>query len=186
MSTVRLVRCVTLAACVLLAHAQSKDVILNVTAVDAKGHPVTDLTSADFQIFDQGKVQHIASFQASAAIARETPSTTLIFFDLLNVIPGQREYESSTIIHALEPLETGDSVYLYLLTNHGDLYPVHALPTPKGTMSQPGTGTPWTQQIHPLLDRAIRDVYGLRPMTDKDEGIRTSTTLQILGELGSN
>jgi hypothetical protein len=117
MSTARLVRCVTLTACVLLAHAQPKDVILNVTAVDAKGHPVTDLTSADFQIFDQGKVQHFASFQASAA----QPPTTLIFLDLLNSIPGHREYESTLIVHALEPLETGDSVYLYLLTNHASI-----------------------------------------------------------------
>lgn len=180
------VRCLTLAACVLLARAQAPDtraVTLNVTALDAKGHPVTDLTSADFQIFDQGKLQHIASFQASAAEAREKPSTTLIFFDLLNAIPGQREYESSIIIHALEPLERGDSVYLYLLTNHGDLYPIHALPTAEGTAPVPGAATPWTGQIHPLLDRAIRDVYGLRPMTDKDQGIRTATTFQTLGEL---
>jgi hypothetical protein len=97
--------------------------------------------------------------------------------DLLNSIPNQREY-TSLIIRVLEPLETGDSVYLYLLTNHGDLYPVHALRTPPA-------GHPWTMQIHPLLDRAIQDVYGIRPMDAKNSGIRTAATFQALGELGA-
>lgn len=206
-----LARCVFLAVFALLAHAQSpaaasdastntppntKDVILNVTALDAKGHPVTDLTSADFQIFDDGKLQHIASFKASAAQsdAETPPATTLILFDLLNSIPAHRGYLSNQIIRALETVETGDSVYFYLLTNHGDLYPVHALPTPQGKTpasrasdaeeDRKPASTPWTRQIHPLLDEAIQKVYGLRPMDDKDRGIRSAVTFRTLSELG--
>jgi len=202
---------VTLAACALLAHAQSpaaasdastntppntKDVILNVTALDAKGHPVTDLTTADFQIFDDGKPQNIASFKASGLqSAAETPTpTTLILFDLLNSIPAHRGYISTQIIRALETVQTGESVYLYLLTNHGDLYPIHALPTPQGRTpvsrasdaedDRAPASTPWTRQIHPLLDEAIQKVYGLRPIDDQDRGIRSAVTFRTLGELG--
>jgi len=189
--SLNLAHCVTLAACVILARAQLRDaalhangVILNVTALDSRGHPVADLTSAEFQIFDEGRVRPIASFRASAA-----PPTTVIFFDLLNSIPDHREYISNLIIRALEPLETGDSVGLYLLANYGEIYPVHALPTPlPGARSAEENGqpaqAPWTRKIHPLLDWAIQNVYGRRPMDDRDVGIRTGTTFLKLGELG--
>src|SRR6478672_11972448 len=59
------IRCLALVGCVLVARAQSKNErYLNVVASDSKGAPITDLTSADFQIFDDGKVQQITSFQA--------------------------------------------------------------------------------------------------------------------------
>jgi len=177
--------CVTLAACTLLARAQipplTKDVILKVAALDAKGHPVTDLTSADFRIFDDGKLQQIASFKPiDAQPAAGAPPATLILFDLLNSIPGQREYTSNLIIHALEPLATGDSVYLYLLANNGDVYPVHPLDADGNP-----AGAPWTRRIHPLLDGAIQHVYGVRPMDDRDAGIRAAVTFRTLGELGA-
>ncbi len=190
--------CVMLAACALLAHAQPPDasnkrpprVTLNVAALDAKDHPVTDLTSGDFQIFDDGKLQHITSFKARAAqpAAANPPPTMVILFDLLNSVPGHREYMSNLIIRALEPMETGDSVYLYLLTNHGDLYPVHALPSPPRARDTEESGkpasVPWTRHIHPLLDGAIQSVFGLRPVDDKDRGVRSVTTFRTLGDLG--
>ena len=92
---VNLTGAITLFTVALLGHAQlayaassadntnlpsTKDVTLNVTALDAKGHPVTDLTCADFQISDAGKPQHIAPCNVTA----EQPPTTLIFWDLLN------------------------------------------------------------------------------------------------------
>ena len=162
----------------------ASDNILNVTALDATRHPVTDLASADLRVFDAGKPQRIASFKASTA-----PPTTLILFDLLNLVPRQRVYASSIIIRALEPLETQGSVYLYLLTNAGELYPVHGLPpAPAVRLASEESGKPsdasWTRQIHPLLDRAIQNVYGLMPEEDKDTGIRTAMTFQTLGQLG--
>jgi len=175
----------------------AKDVILNVTALDAQGYPVSDLTSADFQIFDDGKPQQISSFKASAVQATVktlAPTTTLILFDLLNSIPGRREDTSTLIIRALEPLETGDSVYLYLLTNRGDFYPVRALGMLTQTMrpSQPGgveengklTDASWTRQIHPLLDQAIQNVNGLRLKDYTDQGVVAATTFLALNELG--
>jgi VWFA-related protein len=176
-------RYVALAVCALLARAQSQPphVILNVTALDAKSHPVTDLTDADIQIFDEGKLLRIASFKLTAAAP-----TTLVLFDLLNAVPLHREYTASLIVKALEPLETGDSVYLYLLTNHAEVYPVHALPPQAGNAQDDGRPavTPWTRQVHPLLDQAIQNVYGLRHMDDKDRGIRSEATFYALGKLG--
>jgi VWFA-related protein len=175
----------------------AKDAILNITALDVQGHPVRDLTSTDLQIFDDGKPQQISCFKASAAQAttkNPAPTTTLILFDLLNSIPGRREDTSTLIIRALEPLETGDSVYLYLLTNRGDIYPVHALGVPPQTMSpsEPGgfeengkpTDAPWTQQIHPLLDQAIQNVNRLRLKDYTDQGVVAAATFLALNELG--
>ncbi len=109
------------------------------------------------------------------------PPTTLIFWDLLNSIRGHREYTSSLIVRALQPLPLGDSVYLYLLTNHGELYPVHALQAPRPPESG---GAPWTSQVRPALDQAIQKVYGLRPVDEQNEGIRAGETFHMLGELG--
>ena len=183
-----------LAACTLGAQAQfpdapsakispTKGVILNITALDGHGDPVTDLARDDFQIFDDGKRQTIASFQAGAAkpVAETPPPSTLILFDLLNSNAINRDYTSTFIVHALEPLETADNVYLYLLTNRGEVFPVHPFPL-TGTTVGGGTRatTPWTRQVHPLLDQAIQKVYGFRPADDRYPGYRSATTFQAL------
>jgi VWFA-related protein len=164
----------------------AKTVIVNVTALDASGQPLIDLTAADFQIFDQGQPQRIASLKpivAHPASGFSRP-TTVILFDLLNSVPHIREYINTLLIHALEPLETGDSIYLYLLTNHGDLYPVRDLAGAADFGKNGGpAGTPWTRQIHPLMDRAIKKVYGFMPVDDRDIGIRAAATFRALAEL---
>ena len=95
------------------------------TALDADNRPVTDLSSGDFQIFEDEKIQPITSFKMTSG--RGTPRAAppiVILFDLLNTIPRQREYIASRIIKVLEPLEQDEGIYLYLLTNEGTLYPV--------------------------------------------------------------
>ncbi|MFZ0963832.1 MAG: VWA domain-containing protein [Terriglobia bacterium] len=196
---------VTLAACALWAHAQSPGAppasnttvsqasgrVLNVAAIDEKGQPVTDLTSADFKVFDDGKVQPIVNFNSIPVqpTGNTQPPTTLVLFDLLNSLPSQRDYFSTLIIRALEPQARGDLVYLYLLTNHGDLYPVRALSMPQPTAVPPQGARgpaepPWTRQVLPLLDQAIQKVYGIKPMEYWDQGERTAVTFRALGELG--
>ncbi len=175
----------------------ANDVTVTVTALDNSGRPVTDLTGADFQVFDNDKLQSISSVRSSPtqlAAGTATPGTTLILFDLLNAIPLHREYLSTLIVQALEPVGTSESVYLYLLTNHGDLYPVHALPPPEGVKVLPTaaggkrvaepSGAPWTPQVRPLLDQAIQNVYGFRMIDDKDFAVRSGKTFLALGELG--
>jgi VWFA-related protein len=177
--------------------AIARDVAVTVTALDDSGRPVTDLTSADFQLFDNDKLQTISSVRSSPAqLAAGTaaPGTTLILFDQLNAIPLRREYLSTLIAQALEPVGTGESVYLYLLTNHGDLYPVHGLPAQEGAKVLPTAGgamrvaepsaVPWTPQVRPLLDQAIENVYGFRLVDDKDFAVRSGKTFLALGEVG--
>lgn len=167
--------------------------VLNVTALDEKGRPVTDLTSADFQIFDDAKPQKITDFFPPLPPAPGmAASTTLILFDLLNSVFTERENTATLIVQALQPVEMGNSVFLYLLTNHGDLVPVHVLAMPKQT-TVPGHGangqqpsdSPWTQQVRQLLDQEIEKVNALRIQDYKDQGIRVAATFLALDELGN-
>jgi VWFA-related protein len=197
----RVVLVLALVACSPPAQGQSPDgastnafqkaVVLNITAVDGRGDAVTDLTSADFQIIDDGNPQVISSFQAGtppSAAQNPTPAT-VILFDLLNSNARNREYDCTFIVRALEPLETADTVYLYLLTNGGEFYPVHAFP-PRQDIAflarNKGTGagaSAWTRQIRPLLDDAIQKVYGFRTVDYRDPGYRAATTFVALSKL---
>ena len=159
-----------------LPTAPANRVTLNVTALDSAGRPVTDLTCAEIRLFDEGKPQPLSECKGNNGEA----STTLILWDLMNSIPGHREYTSQQLIRALEPLAAGDSVGLYLLTHHSELFTVHPLPT--GVPAKPA-GAPWTLRIHPLLDQAIQRINGLRPVDAKDAGYRAGITYQVLGEL---
>jgi VWFA-related protein len=168
--------------------------VLNVTALDEQGRPVTDLTSADFQVFDGGKPEKIADFFPPLPPAPgKAASTTLILFDLLNSTFRERENTVTLIVQALQPLETGNSIFLYLLTNHGDLVPVHSLGVPQhATVSRPGSGdqkppdSPWTQQVRPLLDQAIEKVNAVRIQDYKDQGVRVAATFLALHDLGTS
>jgi VWFA-related protein len=152
-------------------HAQppqpeSQLVTLNVIAVDAHGDPVTDLTADDFQITDAGKLQKIAFFrhrdeklvlpaspspnQFSNRTGANPPHPTVILFDLLNERPEAWGDSWNELVHFLQPQETAEDLYLYLITADGRLYPVHGF-------SGGGTGPSWTRQIKPLMDAAMRE-----------------------------
>jgi VWFA-related protein len=176
----------------------TRNVGLNVIALDSQGNPVDDLTAADFQVSDQGKPQRIVSFlssadpkQLSAASkpgGRGGSSGTLvrplvILFDLLNANLSNRGFGKDEIERALEHMEASDFVYLYLLTNSGDLYPVH--PVPSRTAETAPDTTPWTAQIRPMLEDAVNKVYGLRPVDESQVGIRIESTYKALDLIAS-
>lgn len=165
----------------------TNNVIVNFTAQDAVGHPVTDLTISDLQVFDDDKVEPITSFQASSSqlTAGNPTSTTLILFDLLNTHPVQREYIASQITKVLEPLETDYGIYLYLLTNKGDLYLVRPNGVPKPGTSEKPEEPPWTKQIRPLLTHAIDVVHGVRSPDYWDPVIMAESTVTKLNELSN-
>ena len=164
---------------------------LTFVALDRKGAAAMDLTSADFQIFDEGKLQQITSFRAENG----RTSVILIVFDLLNATPSLRSFTSAAIVHALEPLEESDSLYFYILTNQGSLYPIHALPAVRPTLLRhrntenkkrvAPTSSPWTKKIHPLLDQALEQVVRLRPSDFRDAGMEASTTFRALATVGA-
>ena len=163
-------------------------VFLNVVAVDSHGDPVTELSDTDFQVQDSGKPQKIIFFrhtdtrrQQPAPLAAHEFSNraggdpahaTVILFDLLNEHMDARGPAWNDLIHVLQPLETSNSVYLYLLTVTGQLYAVHPLPDPESPVP-PADAAPWTRQIKTELDQAMKAVFSVRPVEiDIDTQVR--------------
>jgi VWFA-related protein len=167
-------------------NAQSDDprppsaplVKLNVVAVDARGQSVADLTREEFQVFDAGKPRHIVSFRRNdVKPLRSTPpglnessnrsgtplsQATVILFDLLNARFDDRAYAANQLVSALRHVEASNSLFLYILTVNGTLYPVHPLPDPETTAR--ATAKPWTDDIKPLFDEASHKLFRLRPL----------------------
>ncbi|HUI82257.1 MAG TPA: VWA domain-containing protein [Bryobacteraceae bacterium] len=176
------------------SEAEPRMMDLNVVAVDSHGQPVGDMTRDEFRVSDAGKPQTIAFFrhrdtkdgrapalgpnEFSNRSATNIPRATLILFDLLNEDFGTQGFAANNLIHSLESLESADYLYLYLLTLDGHLYPVHGLPAQPGEAGPPGAA-PWTRQIKPLLDGALRTVLQAR-RTDIDVAIRVPMTFKAL------
>jgi hypothetical protein len=195
-----------LAAAAISTHAQSpsrpfdigtqptNNRVLNVTVLDANDRPVTGLAAADFRVFDDGKPQTIVAFAPTLPPDKSrSPSSTLIIFDLLNSVFGQRENTTTLITHALQPLEAADTVFVYLVTNRGELFPVHAFSasqprvvTSQDASNQNSTAPPWTRQIQPILDQAIEKVNALGIKEYQDAGVRASATFFALNEIGNS
>ena len=172
---------------------EPKLVYLNVVAVDPHGNPVTDLTTDDFQINDDGKSQKIAFFrhrdeklapavslkpnEFSNRTGANPANATVILFDLLNERPETWGDSWNELVHFLQPLETARDLYLYLLTTDARLYPVHGFV--EGGTGPPG-GAPWTRQIKPLMDAAMREAARAPGLAVYD---RAQFTHEALGRL---
>jgi VWFA-related protein len=171
---------------------------LNVVALDSHGQPVTDLTAADFQVLDEGKPQQIVWFRfapgktAQTALAareysnRSTPPrfAIAILFDMLNDRILGDAVVRTEIVDALKNLESADNLYLYLLSPRGELFPVHPLPRPD--TDAPTDTEPWTRQIAPILDQALKPFVGFHPIDELDIKNRYEQTLNALKDLGGN
>lgn len=172
-------------------------VVFDVTALDPRGEPVTDLTAADLQVFDSGKRQEVVFFRpnhpktvSNADLSRDefsnrahpVPAATVILLDLMNERTRADAVTQNELVNALKGQESGTGLYLYILTNNGKLIPVHSLPNPEDDAA---ADEHWTAQIHPLLDPVINQIFGLRPLEDRDIGYRFQTTLQSVSALGS-
>jgi VWFA-related protein len=181
---------------------EARMVDLNVVALDSHGAPVTDLTRDDFRITDAGKPQTIDFFrhrdsaakpvprlapgEYSNRSAENVPRATLILFDMLNQKFGTRGTTTNNLIHDLQSVESGDYVYLYILTVNGRLFPVHGLPGAEGEVSPPG-GEPWTRHIKEMMDRALKDVLQVRdPGVVQDIEWRAQMTFRALDALGAD
>jgi hypothetical protein len=157
------------------APPKKEEEILNVTVLDSRGSPVSNLTNADFQIVEDVAPRAITSFKVTSAQNAPTthPPPIVILFDLMNMSWSEREYLANRIIKVLSPLETEVGIYLYLLTTDGELYPVRPNGTGQAAAIEQGSiidrgdtdkphDTPWTKEVRPLLIQAINEVRGFQ------------------------
>jgi VWFA-related protein len=185
-------------ACALHLAGQTLTVNLTLAASDKQGQPVTDLKPEELKISDEGKPESILQLRlnddrrAASALgpheyANRTPGTpagaTVVLFDLLNGNFTERESTILSLVKALNGVESPGNVYLYLLTNSGELYPIHPFPQRSDGGEKPDDT--WTRQAKSLLDAAVRKIYGFRPVDDRDLGVRVVTTFDVLHALGA-
>jgi VWFA-related protein len=169
---------------------------LNVVALDSHGQPATDLRAQDFQVFEDGKAKQIAYFRFTGARgaraaagpgevynrARVARQPTVVLVDMLSDRMMSDAVIGRQVGETLKKLESGDDVYLYFLTNRGELIPVHALPE-EGSEQPPGA-IAWTQNAGPLIDATVKRFYGLRPADDFDPSVRFNLTSRAIDALG--
>ena len=181
------------------AQDEPRMVDLNVVALDSHGQAVTDLTREELRVTDNGKPQAITFFhhrnselgavpklganEFSNRGGANVPRATVILFDLMNEKFSTRGTTASQLVRYLEPLESADYLYLYCLGVDGRLYPVHGLPGPEDRPATPGV--PWTRQIKPLLDAAMRALTQTRPVDEFDPTYRVQLTFQALDHVAA-
>ena len=188
----RIIFALALAASGLLAQAPTPGPLIRLypVALDAGGQPVTGLTADDFKIVDQNKAQTIYTFRKprnepvvpleslefSNRTSAVTPHITVILFDLMNQNIPDRLDMWKTLGKSLPQLESGDSVYFYLLNLEGELVPIHAM-GPKS----PGDAT-WPREVVPILDKAMKAASHGRPVHigQEDQAKATYHQLEVL------
>lgn len=195
---------VSVAVLALLASAQlfAQDQLttINVAAIDRQGAPVPGLKSTDFQVQEDGKTRPIAFFRFTGAATPEgkpetgeysnrtaaPPQATVILMDLLSDRMMTGAIISDQLLRAVKGLESSDGLYLYFLTSGGELYPIHPLPKPDALVPTATSTTPWTQNLAPLLQTALKNLVGIKPVDDRDSKVRFDLTMRAMRELGSD
>jgi len=174
------------------SEAVKRLIVVDVAAIDSKGEPVTDLKSTDIQLREDGKPRTVLYFgfngsrrerltPAPGEVAnRAAAPPTIILFDRWNEALTTSANAWSTLDTYLDHAETVDRLYIYFLTNHGELYPVRPVPAGSNT---PGPA-PTPAQLRASLDDAVRKLNGLRDARNQDPTTRINTTIQGLTTLG--
>jgi VWFA-related protein len=170
---------------------------LNVAALDAQGQPVAGLSAPDFQLFEDGKPRDIVFLRftgdrplLSKPRANEYSNragagrpVTVILIDLLNEPFTNSSIVSGEVANALQHLESGDGLYLYILTPRGELYPIH--PLPKTGIGAPPAAEPWTRDVGPALQAALKDLVHLKPVDNREIKVSFELTVNGVRDLAS-
>jgi VWFA-related protein len=170
---------------------------LNVVALDAQGQPVTGLRSADFRLLEDGKAQDIAFFRFTGGWALQAKPgpreysnragaawhATVVLIDLLTDRIMSDAVIGREVSDSLKNLESSEGLYLYILTPRGELYPIHPLPKPDTEVTP--AAEPWTRNIAPMLQAALKSLFGFKPVDDRDIKYRFDLTVNALRDLGS-
>jgi VWFA-related protein len=181
-------------ACVfpLLAQPPSsgKLITLNLAATNSRDEPVTDLQTSDLQLREDGKSQPVVFFHfagSNRTLAAHAPgefdnhaaaAPVVILFDRWNerlVLSGRSGIELGT---AIQHLETAGNIYIYFLTNKGELAPVHPLP---GTDGDVRAADPSPAELRDELEHGIQEYQGFRARDDTN--VRLQKTFDALNML---
>ncbi len=138
--------------------ASQRTITLNVVAMDSGGTPVPDLTASDFKVLDNGAPQQIVSLRLNKG---NSPRPLVVLFDLVNSGESSRGAVWNAIKTSFGHIEFSGPLYLYLLSESGNLYPVHALPARPGAPTDADAS--WVKDIGPLMNDAMQNVSQLRP-----------------------
>jgi VWFA-related protein len=173
--------CIFVAAACLCTPASAADGLskLNVAAVDSQGQPVRGLQNSDFQLQVDGKSRSISFFRFSGGAPLRA---TVILIDLLSDRMMTGSIMADEITHALKNLESSEGLYVYILTASGALYPIHAMPKPDTELTP--EAEPWTRNIGGLLQTAFKNVFGFKPIDERDVVVRYQMTINALRDLG--
>ena len=181
-------------ACAFPSPAQppssGKLITLNVAATNSRDEPVTDLQASDLQLREEGKPQPIAFFHfagTNRTMAAHAPgefdnhtaaAPVVILFDRWNerlVLSGRSGIELGT---AIQHLETAGNIYIYFLTNKGELAPIHPLP---GTDGDLRATDPSPQELRDELEHGIQEYQGFHARDDMN--VRLQKTFDALNML---
>jgi VWFA-related protein len=160
-------------------EGDSAPVALNVAAVDSHGQPVSGLRAEGFQILDNGKPRQVVWLRAlSGALSNGGPSPAVfILIDLYNADLEARGLTANEVVRALEHLDSGGSVYLYLLTPAATIVAVRGVDSPQDDH--------WTQRVKPMLDEALRKTNGLKSGDSLYADLRIGPTWQATANLAT-
>ncbi len=167
-----------------------KLITLNLAATNSRDEPVTDLQPSDLQLREEGKPQPVVFFHfagGNRSMAAHAPgefdnhaaaAPVVILFDRWNerlVLSGRSGIELGA---AIQHLETAGNIYIYFLTNKGELAPVHPLP---GTDGDVRAADPSPQELRDELEHGIQEYQGFRARDDLD--VRLQKTFGALNQL---
>jgi VWFA-related protein len=169
---------------------------LTITATDSKGNAVTDLQRDEITVREDGKPYRLAFFRFPglprelAPVYTENsefanfpqPALTFVLLDRWNERLTTAATAWADVTNALRHLESVERVYVYFLTNHGELVPVHPLPATDTDLRQ--TPQPSPAALAAKLDDAFRAATGFRDPVAQDPLARINTTIQTLTALG--
>jgi VWFA-related protein len=168
---------------------------LSVAAVDARGRAVVDFLDKEISVREDGRPARVVFFrfagskrQFAAAPGtddyanRPSPIPTVILLDRWNERLLTTADSSAEVTHALHHLELSGGIYVYFLTNHGDLFSVHPLPGTDADLRGATHSSP--VELAAKLEETVRDFAGFRDTEAQDWGIRVNATFQALDSLG--
>ncbi len=187
-------------ACCVQAFAQKDSesprrlIRLSVAATDAKGEPVADLRASDIQLREDGKPRPLIFFRFDGTRREMLPAgpgefanrsgltPTVILFDRWNERLLTSAQAWGDIDNAIGRMESVDRIYIYFLTNQGEVYPVHPLPPPGADPF--AIRPPSPAELRVKLDDAVRKLSGFRNVEAYDPVRRVNTTIRALTTIG--